>query len=76
MREKSEVLPENTTSAAETFPGAALCPGINFFLPPLAHGGFPGGSDGKEYACNAGDAGWIPGFGKIPWTHCSRFFFV
>ena len=27
--------------------------------------GFPGGSDGKESACNAGDLGLIPG--KIPW---------
>ena len=26
--------------------------------------GFPGGSDGKETACNAGDLGWIPGSGK------------
>ena len=25
--------------------------------------GFPGGSDGKESACNAGDAGLIPGSG-------------
>ena len=24
--------------------------------------GFPGGSDGKESACNAGDLGLIPGF--------------
>ena len=23
--------------------------------------GFPGGSVGKESACNAGDLGWIPG---------------
>ena len=23
--------------------------------------GFPGGSDGKESACSAGDQGWIPG---------------
>ena len=23
--------------------------------------GFPGSSDGKESACNAGDLGWIPG---------------
>ena len=46
--------------------------------------GFPGGSDGKEYACNAGDLGSIPGqedapengmathssilAWKIPWT--------
>ena len=46
--------------------------------------GFPGGSDGKESACNAGDLGSIPGLGRslekgaathssilawrIPWT--------
>ena len=29
--------------------------------------GFPGGSDGKESACNAGDLGLIPWAGKIPW---------
>ena len=29
--------------------------------------GFPGGADGKESACNAGDLGSIPGSGKIPW---------
>ena len=33
--------------------------------------GFPGGSDGKESARNAGDLGLISGFnlwvGKIPW---------
>ena len=28
--------------------------------------GFPGGSDGKESACNAGDLGSIPGSGKSP----------
>ena len=26
--------------------------------------GFPGGSDGKESACNAGDLGLIPGSGR------------
>ena len=26
--------------------------------------GFHGGSDGKESACNAGDAGLIPGLGR------------
>ena len=26
--------------------------------------GFPGGSDGKESTCNAGDLGWIPGLGR------------
>ena len=28
--------------------------------------GFPGGSVGKESACNAGDLGLIPGSGKFP----------
>ena len=27
----------------------------------------PGGSDGKESACNAGDPGFDPWAGKIPW---------
>ena len=28
--------------------------------------GFTGGSDGKEYACNAGDPGFIPRLGRSP----------
>ena len=28
--------------------------------------GFPGGSDSKEFACNAGDWGSIPGSGRSP----------
>ena len=28
--------------------------------------GFPGGSVGKESACNAGDLGSIPGLGRSP----------
>ena len=28
--------------------------------------GFPGGSAGKESACNAGDLGSIPGLGRSP----------
>ena len=28
--------------------------------------GLPGGSDGKEPACNAGDPGSIPGSGRSP----------
>ena len=28
--------------------------------------GFPGGSDGKESGCNAGDLGLIPGSGRSP----------
>ena len=33
----------------------------------LWHSGFPGSSDSKESACNAGDLGLIPRVGKIPW---------
>ena len=29
--------------------------------------GFPGGSEGKDSACNAGDLGLIPGLGRFPW---------
>ena len=29
--------------------------------------GFPGGSDGKESACNVGDLGSISWLGKSPW---------
>ena len=32
---------------------------------PLGLWGFPGGSDGKESACNTGDLGSIPGFGRF-----------
>ena len=32
---------------------------------PLAKD-FPGGSDGKEFACNVGDLGLIPGLGRFP----------
>ena len=28
--------------------------------------GFPGSSAGKEFACNAGDPGLIPGSGRSP----------
>ena len=28
--------------------------------------GFPGGSNGKESACNAGDLGSVPGLGRSP----------
>jgi len=28
--------------------------------------GFPGGLDGKEFTCNAGDLGLIPGSGRSP----------
>ena len=30
--------------------------------------GLPGGSDGRESACSAGDPGLIPGSGRLPWS--------
>ena len=33
---------------------------------PANTGGFPGGSDGKESSCNAGDLSSIPGLGRSP----------
>ena len=41
-----------------------LCSG--FVGDPDDAGCFPGGSDGKEPACNAGDPGSIPGSGRFP----------
>ena len=32
----------------------------------MIKGGFPGGSDGEESACNAGDPGLISGLGRSP----------
>ena len=32
---------------------------------PVSHLGFPGGSDGKESACNAGNLGSVPGLGRF-----------
>ena len=37
-----------------------------FFSRLIPLGGFPGGSDGKESACNAGDPGSIPGWEIYP----------
>ena len=35
-------------------------------LPTPVFLGFPGGSDGKEFACNVGDLGSTPGLGRSP----------
>ena len=44
----------------EIFEWLILCDTVNLSR------GFPGGSDGKQSACNAGDPGSIPGSGKSP----------
>ena len=40
--------------------------GVSRKLYEIHYMGFPGGSDGKESACNAGDIGSIPGLGRYP----------
>ena len=40
---------------------------MGFFLPNYAVMGFPCGSAGKEFACNAGDPEFDPWIGKIRW---------
>ena len=37
-----------------------------FFTTSTTRDGFPGGSDSKESACNAGYLGSIPGLGRFP----------
>ena len=39
---------------------------LNFKGWVIKYLGFPGGSDGKKSACNAGDLGLIPGLGRSP----------
>ena len=44
-----------------------MIPGSGRFpLPTPVFLGFPGGSEGKESTCNAGDLGLIPGLGRSP----------
>ena len=42
--------------------------------PHLFTTGFPGGSDSKESACNAGDPGLIPQSGRFPGGGCGNSF--
>ena len=46
---------------SSTIEGAGLIPGQG-----TRAGGFPGGSDGKQSACNVGDSGLIAGLGRSP----------
>ena len=39
---------------------------ITVFTCDMPFTGFPGGSDDREYACNAGELGLIPGLGRSP----------
>ena len=39
---------------------------MEYIVLPRSNKGFPGGSEGAESACSAGDLGWIPGSGRSP----------
>ena len=49
-----------------TLPFSLASLSIPFLLEYKHPEGFPGSSDGKEFACNAGDPGLIPGLGRSP----------
>ena len=56
-----------TGSLASPFKHAGFYPSVaSAFLYSVVPWSFPGGSDGKESVCNAGDPGSIPGSGKSP----------
>ena len=67
--EGASLLPQlirNLPAMQETpvwFPGSGRSPGRGIGY-PLVFLGFPGGSDGKESACNVGDLGSVPGLGR------------
>ena len=44
----------------------ALREAVTFSSEHQAARDFPGGSDGKEFTCNAGDLGSVPGLGRFP----------
>ena len=48
------------------WPSKGCLSGPSHFLANLASQVFSGGSDGKEFACNAGDLGSISGSGRSP----------
>ena len=48
-------------------PFCLFCPLPTIYWPLIKSQAFPGGSDSKESACNAGDWDSIPGSGRFPW---------
>ena len=47
-------------------PGGTILLGLDVLPKPSVKLDFPGGSDGKEFACNEEDPGSIPGLGRSP----------
>ena len=78
---ESRVTPSDFSGSAYIFPDFLVCPyrgtGDLSWEASGCHGAFPGGSDSKESACNAGNLGLIPGSGRSsgegngnPVQHC------
>ena len=63
---QSIVLPRDMTEATQCVPRTHTFFFISLLCLPINCEGFPGGSVGKEYSCNAGDLGLIPGLGRYP----------
>ena len=59
------ILPACSAEVPNSIPGSGRSPGEGIGF-PLQHFWAPGGSDGKESTCNAGDLGSIPGLGRSP----------
>ena len=57
-RNQQQTLPQSCLTWSSTQLKNSMLPEQNW--------GFPGGSAGKESACNAGDLGLIPGLGRYP----------
>ena len=60
-----------TTIATKEFPKRNVNTGVYALFGKKNHNyknvlGFPGGSEGKEFACNPGDSGSVPGLGRSP----------
>ena len=58
--------PEKETQEASMELVMYFCFTIYIYIYIYIYMGFPGGSDGKESACNVGDLGSIPGLGRSP----------
>ena len=55
-----------SVSGATRCPHAACLNILKLYIKFINYWGFPGGSDGRESACNVGDPGSIPGRGRSP----------
>ena len=56
----------NFTHTQQGFSEKQMLPAERAFVFEPSILDFPGSSDGKESACNAGDLGWIPASGRFP----------